>query len=322
VIARRALLAWAFVALMPAARAQGANVRRRIGFLHSSSLGAGAASLSVLRPLWAQLGFVEGETVLLRAPEGHPSRLPGLVDELMRAEVQVIITLGRPATLAAAARMAPVVAIDMETDPIRAGLARSVARPGGTVTGLFLDQPSLAAKWIDLLREAVPHADQVVLLWDPRTGRDQIEVAQAHAARRGLQHVTVDWLAAGGPDAALAPFAGTSSGIIVLNVLGFSARAAEFGGAALRYRLPMLAFARFHRAAPAPGLLMSYGVEQRNYYARSMVFVDRILAGTPPGELPIELPTRYELTLDLRTARVLGVTFPVTLLAQADEVLE
>lgn len=319
-IRRRALLA--APAVVPGlARAQVRSATRRIGYLHSVSTAPGNASLQVLRPQWARLGYVEGETVLLRAPEGDRSRLPALVADLVAQQVRVIIVVGAPALRAAVAHAGnvPIVAIDLETNPVTAGFARSYARPGGMVTGLFLDQPSLAAKWIELLHETVPGTEHACLIWDEGTGRDLLDAAQSQASGRGLRTTVIPVHPVQAVEAALLPFEGTRTSLLALPTPGFTAIAGLLGATARRRQLPMLSFVR---SPPGSGILMGYGPDQFAHFARAMAFVERILAGQAPGDLPIELPTRFLLTLDLGAARALGITFPTVLLAQADEVHE
>ena len=176
---RRDILAATFVAsAVPGlARAQPSAAPGRIGYLHSWSLGrldddnALVNSLAFLRKAWRERGFVEGKNVLLRAADGDPSRLPKLARELIDLGVGVLIAVGAPAVQAAsqATKTVPIVAIDLVTDPVRAGYAASLSRPGGNITGLFMDQPSMGGKWIELLREAIPGIQRVRLIWNPTT---------------------------------------------------------------------------------------------------------------------------------------------------------
>ena len=169
------------VALPASAKAQSTRLPRKIGYLHPRTIAAGHPTLQLLRSQWQALGYVEGETVLLRSANDDDSRLPVLVRELIDSGAGVLIVVGAVAVRAASltTRTVPIVAIDLETDPVRAGYAASFARPRGNVTGLFLDQPALAGKWIDLLREAAPDVRRIVLLWDRGTGIDQLEIARA-----------------------------------------------------------------------------------------------------------------------------------------------
>jgi putative ABC transport system substrate-binding protein len=318
-IARRPLLA--ALAAPGLARAQG-TARRRIGFVHPITLEPNRISaVNTLRPIWRRLGYVEGETVLLRTAAGDPARLPGIMAELIAREVSVIIAVGAETVRAAAAasRSMPVVAIDLETDPVATGLARSLARPGGNVTGMFLDQPAIAGKWIELLGEVAPGLRRVVLVRDPSTGTAQYDAARSKAMDRGYAVETLDWRATPDFDAAIAGLADGSTGLVALTAPGFNTVVARIGPPLLRHRLIMLASLRQYIGS---GILLSYGPEPTQFWGRAMVPVERILAGQSPAELPIEQPTRFELVLDLRAARTIGANLPFTLLAQADEVIE
>lgn len=173
---RRQLISGA-VTLLSAAelRSQVARPPGKIGYVHPRTIAHDHTTLTGLMAVLKPLGYVEGETVLLRSAEGDPTRLPNLVAELIAQKVGVLIVVGADALRVAshATKTVPIVAIDLETDPVQAGFAATLGRPGGNVTGLFLDQPSLAGKWIDLLREAAPAMQRVALLWDPSTGRGQ-----------------------------------------------------------------------------------------------------------------------------------------------------
>lgn len=173
-------------AWLHAARAALPGPPGRIGYLHPRTIAPDHPTLQLLRREWQRLGYVEGETILLRSAESDPRRLPQLVTELIAQHCGVLIVVGAAAVRAASktTRTTPIVAIDLETDPVRSGLAQSFARPGGNVTGLFLDQPSLAGKWIELLREVSPGIERIGLVWDPGTSRDQLEIAQSVAAAR------------------------------------------------------------------------------------------------------------------------------------------
>src|SRR5262245_3086002 len=175
------------------ARAQSTTPQQKIGYLHPVDINT-TTTVQIMRPVWVKLGYIEGETVLLRWAEGDPRRLPGQVAELMRLGVGVLIVVG-PTALRAAGEVSktlPIVAIDLETDPVRAGFAASFGRPGGNVTGLFLDQPSLAGKWIELLKEAAPRIERLALVWEPTTGPNQLDPARAAAQTMGLELIVLE----------------------------------------------------------------------------------------------------------------------------------
>ena len=190
-------------------------------------------TLSVLKSIWEQLGYVEDETVILRSAEGELSRVPGLIAELINRGSGVLVVVGAQAVRAASrtTTTVPIVAIDLETDPIRAGLISSFAHPGGNITGLFLDLPSLAGKWIELLQELLPSVQRIVIGWDGTTGDDQLEVAKAVAVARGLEVVVLETSTFGGFDEAFQRLGDDKrSGIIHLTSPGFSTIAPPLRG--------------------------------------------------------------------------------------------
>jgi putative tryptophan/tyrosine transport system substrate-binding protein len=294
----------------------------KIGYLHPRTISPDHATLVILRAAWQKQGYVEGETVLLRSADDDASRLPALANELIAQGVGVLIVVGAAAVRAAsqATKTVPIVAIDLETDPVRAGYAASYARPGGNVTGLFLDQPSLAGKWIDLLREAAPDIERLVLLWDRSTGVDQLEIAKAVARAKGFEAVVLELGAMRNFDNALRGFAGQPrTGVVPMSSAGFIVVAANFAAAAQKYRLPTVGFLKTYAHY---GVLMSYGPIQEAYFPRAVTYADKILKGAKPGDLSIEGPDRYELVLNLRTAKAIGLKIPQALLLRADEVIQ
>lgn len=322
---RRELLSGALgLAGVPATmvRAQAPRPPGKIGYLHPRTIAADHSTMTILRPTWQRLGYVEGETALLRSADDDARRLPGLVNELVSQGVGALIVVGPAATKAAsqATKTVPIIAIDLETDPVRAGYAASFARPSGNLTGLFLDQPAIAGKWIDLLREAAPDIERLGLLWDRSTGVDQLDIAKAVARSKGFEAVVLELGSSRSFDQALRGLAGKPrSGIVQLGFPGFAVVAAEFASAAQKYRLPSIALLKVHARA---GVLMSYGPVQEAYYPRAVLLADKILKGAKPGELPIEGPDRFELVINRKTAKAMGLTIPQALLLRADEVIE
>src|SRR5262249_26190368 len=158
------------------AHAQTQGAIGKIGYVHPVTIDqVRSVNLSTMIPIWRRLGYVEGETLHLRSAEGNPRRLPELVADLIQLGVGVLIAV-RPETVRAASHTTPstpIVAIDLETDPVRSGLVASFGRPGGNVTGLFMEQPSLVGKWLQHLGEAVPQIERVAIVWDPNIGPDQ-----------------------------------------------------------------------------------------------------------------------------------------------------
>jgi putative ABC transport system substrate-binding protein len=188
------------------------------------------------------------------------------------------------------------------------------------VTGLFLDQPSLAGKWIDLLREAAPDVERLALLWDRSTGVDQLEVAKSVARAKGFEAVVLELGTTRNFDDALRGLAGKPrTGIVPMTSPGFIVVAASFAAAAQKYRLPTVGFLKTYVRY---GVLMSYGPVQEAYFPRAVSYADKILKGAKPGDLPIEGPDRFELVINLKTAKAIGLKLPAPLLLRADEVIQ
>ena len=168
--------------------------KRKIGYVHPITTSPTHVTFSMLRKEWQRLGYVEGETFLARSGEGDLERLPALVRDLIEKDVGVLVVVGADAVRVAAAttKTIPIVAIDMETDPVQTGLVASFARPGGNVTGLFLDLPSLATKWIELMREAIPGLQRIAFAWQPSTGRTQLDVALDAARALGVEAIVLE----------------------------------------------------------------------------------------------------------------------------------
>jgi putative ABC transport system substrate-binding protein len=315
--------ALATVALAPRfARGESPAAAGKIGYIHPRTVAPDHPTLTILRPVWRNLGYTIGETVLLRSADDDPKRYPALAAELIGLGARVLIVIG-PQAVRAARKVStvPIVAIDLETDPVRAGFAASYGRPGGTVTGLFLDQPSIAGKWIELLREAVPDLRRVALSYDPTTTPHQLEAATAAARAQGLDAAVLEMTpAAAHYEKSFRRFSsGPKTGVVQLGSPGFAVAAKSFAAAARQFKLPTIAFLKNYAKA---GVLMTYGPVQEIYFRRAVVLADKILRGTPAGELPIEGPDRFELTVNLQTAQAIGIRMPSTLVVLADEVIE
>lgn len=305
-----------------AGHAQQARLSRRIAILNpeSASLAPLPAFLEELR----SLGWRDGENVLIdvRSADGRYERIPQLVDELVRGRPEVMYTLGPDATLAAAAatKTVSIVAIDLEFDPVATGLVDNLARPGRNLTGLFLDLPELAGKWLELLREIVPQLAIIGVLGTERINQAQFAAVQAAAATSNhkLHQMNLDEARAL-DDVLEAAVKQQVQGVVVLPsplVLENSARIASL---ALQKKLPTVFL--FAQAAEAGGLI-AYGPSVNDMSRRAARLVIRVLNGARPSELPIERPTQFELVLNMNTARVLGLNVPVHLQQLAKMVIE
>jgi putative ABC transport system substrate-binding protein len=285
---------------------------------------AGNISLPILIQGLRDLGYVDGKNIVIavRSAGGKPDAFPALAAELVQLKVDVLYATGPTAIRAArgATTVAPIVALDLESDPVAAGWANSLSRPGGNLTGLFLDLAGLAGKWLQLLREAAPGIRRVGLLWDSTTGPAQLNAVKAAAQGFAIDVQVIEVRSADGLDAALS--AGVSAGlkaIVQLSSPLMSNRAKQIADFVVKNRLP--AISPFRRFAEAGGL-MSYGPDFDDFRRRSASYVDKILKGAKPGDLPIEQPTKFELVINLRTAKALGLTIPQALLVRADEVIQ
>src|SRR5215468_7091431 len=238
---------------------------------------------------------MSGQTIAfeVRFGGGKPETLPNLVRELLNRNVAALVAIGPAALRAArdATDTVPIVAIDLETDPVAAGYARSLARPGGNVTGLFLDQPGLTGKWLEFIRAAVPGVRRVALLHDPTTGPWQLAAAQAAAKQLSMDllirdvHYATDF-----HELVRAAMQARSQALLQLGSPVIDQNPRRISELTLKYKLP--AISPFHNFS-ASGGLMSYGLDQATYFQEACVYVDKILKGAKPADLPIEQPTRF-----------------------------
>ena len=294
----------------------------KIGYLHQVTADPSHITFSILKQAWDRLGYQEGQTVLARGGQGNVQQLPGLIAELVAQGVGVLIVVGADAVQAASrtTKSVPIVAVDMETDPVETGLVSSYARPGGNLTGLFVDLPSLATKWVELMREAAP-IERIAFLWQPSTGRGQLDAAFRAAQDMNLEAIVLEV----GPleDDLSAKFSrltgSKGTGVVQLTMPGASIRAAKYAVSAAKYGLPTITFSG---ASAKAGMLMSYGPSQQAYFPRAVEIADKILGGDKVGEVPIERPSKFELIINLKTARALGLDIKSLLLARADEVID
>jgi putative ABC transport system substrate-binding protein len=280
-----------------------------------------AAFLEALR----ELGYVEGKTVSIeyRSAAWNAELLPDLAEELVRLNVDVIVTGGGGATPEAArqaTKTTPIV-VGASADPVGLGLVASLARPGGNITGTSLMAPELGSKRLELLKETVPKISRVAVLWHPR-GAGRLEWQQTEAAARRLGVTLQSYEVRNADDVARALEAMTKKRpdavIMFFDPLtsGYRVIISDF---ALKHRLPTIFGAREFAAA---GGLMSYGPNIPELFRRAAVYVDKILKGAKPRDLPIEQPTKFELIVNLKTAKALGLTIPPSVLIRADEVVQ
>jgi putative tryptophan/tyrosine transport system substrate-binding protein len=304
-------------------RGQQSHAIPRVAYLHPGSA-EGSAVYKALIPGLADLGYVDGRniTLELRSGNGKPEAIPALVAELVRLNPAVLLVVGPAAVKAAiaATRSTPIVAIDLESDPVKNGWMKSLSRPGGNVTGFFLDLTGMSAKWLQLLHEAVPDARRISLLWDATSGGAQLAATKAAASAFSVEVQTIPIMNWGDFDSAVAgALQARTQAFVVLSsptAFQYSARFAEFTN---RNRIP--AISPFRPYATSGGL-MSYGPDLDLFFRRTAFTIDRVLKGAKAGELAAEQPNKYELVINMKTATLLGLTIPQSQLLRADEVIQ
>jgi putative ABC transport system substrate-binding protein len=267
-------------------------------------------------------GYLEGRNLTFDIRFGDGRALAPLAAELTRIHPDLLLAVARPGVLAihAARSTIPVVAIDLESDPVASGFVTTLARPGGNITGVFMDFPELAGKWLEILKTIVPTLTRVAVLWDPGTGEAQLSAAQRAAQLLKLSVFRVDAASTADIERAVqAAVHERANGMIVLTSPIFNTGRRILAAVTRRHRLPAL--------LPFPGYtsdggLVSYGPEVRSMYAQVASLAAKVLDGRPAAAIPIERPTTFTLSCNLTTARALGVTIPPPLLARADQIVE
>jgi putative ABC transport system substrate-binding protein len=295
----------------------------RIGWIAVRPASAAFAIESFQRE-FSKLGYIDGKNIVFeyRYAEGKLDRLPALADELVRLKVNVIIAPNTPAAVAAknATKIIPIVFIDV-TDPIATGLVDSLPRPGGNVTGFTTIGAVLAGKRLELLKETIPKLFRVAVLWNPKdpSSVQGWKESQLPARELGLQLHSMEVSSADKYEAAFKEATKAGSGALVWmdSPLG-SVNQRLIVDLAEKYQLPAI-YAR--RAVVENGGLMSYGINREEAFRRTAVFVDKILKGTTPADIPVEQPMKFELVVNLKTAKQIGLTIPPNVLARADRVI-
>jgi putative ABC transport system substrate-binding protein len=303
--------------------AQPASKANRLGYLSLSS-GPGYGTEAFLRGL-RELGYVEGRNIIIeyRWAAGKKERLPELAAELVRLKVEVIVTAVTPAAEAAkrATSTIPIV-MPVVGDPVGSGLVASLARPGGNVTGLTLMSTELAGKRLQLVRELLPKATRVAVLAYRGTSATRlfVEEMRGRAQQMGLQLVVQEVNEAGDLPGAFAAMQRERAQALVVQVSPLTGDNAErIVGLAAQHRLPAMYEVRSFVEA---GGLVSYGPSLPEMFHRAAFYVDKILKGAKPADLPVEQPTKFELIINLKTAKALGLSIPESLRFRADEVIQ
>jgi len=321
---RLALILAVSLTLAPlAVEAQQSGKVYRIGYLGTTAAPPHIweAFLGGLR----EFGWVEGQTIVIerRNAEERYERLPELAADLVRLRVDIIVAAGPVAPLAAkrATNTIPIVMTN-HADPVGSGLVASLGRPGANVTGLSFIHPAVVGKQVELLKEVVPKVNRVAVLTNPGNPIRALMLSEAEAAMRSLP-VKLQVLDARGPGEFEAAFSAmrkdrTDALLILVDPMFFGQRK-RLADLTASSRLPAISGLREFADA---GILMTYGASLSDLFRRAATYVDRILKGTKPGDLPVEQPTKFELVINLKTAKALGLRIPQSVLGRADQVIE
>jgi putative ABC transport system substrate-binding protein len=319
-------LAGGFFAASIAVEAQQREKVTRVGLLLGGSPTAPALErVEAFKHGLHELGYLVGKNLAIeyRWAEGKPERFPAFAAELVRLGVDVIVAATTPAAQAAknATATLPIVMVVI-ADPVGSGLVRSLPQPGGNITGLSFLAADLGPKQLQLLKEVVPEVSRVAVLWLPTNPGHTFILKGLEAAASTLR-VTLQRVAVRGPDDFEGAFATMSKervgGVIVLPEPLFAREGEHLADLAARNRLPAVYGVVDHTAA---GGLMAYAVDDRDNWYRAAIYVDKILRGAKPADLPVEQPTKFQLVINLKTAKALGITIPQSLLLRADEVIQ
>jgi len=318
---RDAVLALAALGALPhavLAQAQRATKPYRVGVLATEAQ-------TTLQQSLRELGYVEGRDVVfeIRNTEGRAERLNDFALDLVRLKVDVIVAWNPASVLSAKRATATIPIVMMNTpDPVQLGVVASLARPGGNVTGTTTLSVDLSIKQLELLKEAVPRVSRVALLWSPDSPWHPVTVKglQARSESLGLQ---LQVLEVRSPDAFDSAFRAMTTEraqavLVLADPMTFFHRR-RLADLAIKSRLPMMGGLRDYAEV---GSLMSYWANMTDVYRRAAYYVDRILKGTKPADLPVEQPTRFELVINLKTAKAIGITIPQSILLRADEVIQ
>jgi len=310
------------------AEAQQAGKVYRVGFLR---FGTGGPTTSppymALRQGMRELGYVEGQNLVLeyRSAERKPERRPKLAAELVRLNVDVIVTFGARGLIRAAqgaTRTIPIVIVGFRVDPVEAGYVDSLARPGGNITGITNLESELHPKRLELLKEAFPRISRVAILWTPYIQKQGMKAMEAAGQALGIQIQSVLAVPPYEHESAFSAISRESPDGLIVGSSGLTlrprhrARVIEFTA---KKRLPTI-YSRSQFVKE--GGLMYYSADLQHFYRRVASYVDKILKGAKPGDLPIEQPTKFELVINLKTAKQIGVTIPPEMLFRADKVIK
>jgi putative ABC transport system substrate-binding protein len=327
VIERRAFIAGTLGLLAGTAspgEAQQSAKGHRIGLLIGSSEAFVAPHIKIFRQALSALGYIEGGNIAIeyRYADGKYDRLPVLAADLVRLKVDIVVTEGTPPTRAAtqATTTIPIV-MTVTGDPVAAGLITNLARPGGNLTGASFFLPEMAAKRLQILKEVIPTLSRVTVVWNPSNAVHGPVVKEVEAAAKafGINVHQLEIQAPADVDDALLAISKRGESLVVLEDAMINVCSSQIAQVALRHRLATIfGLTTFVEA----GGLMAYGPNRPELWRRAATFVDKILRGWKPGDLPVEQAVRFDLVINVRTAQRLGLTIPPSVLVRADEVIQ
>ncbi len=307
------------------AEAQQTGKVPRIGFLSAGSFSSTRSTVEAFRQGLRELGYIEGKNIVVeyRSGEGKPERLPDLAAELIRLKVDVIVTQSTPAAVAAknATTIIPIVMTSL-SDPVATGLVASLARPGGNITGVTIMNAETAGKRLQLLKETAPKVSRVAVLWNSDNPGAAVVFKQTQAAAQdlGLQLQSQDMQSINDLEGAFkAVTRGAANALVLLASNPIGTRLREIADFAIKNRLPSI-----HDRSDfvEAGGLMSYGTQLPDMSRRAASYVDKILKGSKPADLPVEQPMKFEFVINLKAAKQIGLTIPQSVLYRADKVIK
>jgi putative tryptophan/tyrosine transport system substrate-binding protein len=314
-------------ALCVSAEAQQPKKVSRLGYLSNTDAATDSARAEGIRLALRELGYIEGQNIVIeyRYAEGRPDRAPEHAAELVRLKVDIIVVAAGPRWVRPAmnaTKTIPIIMVGAGLDPVEAGVVESLARPGGNVTGLTNLGGELGGKRLELLKEAVPKLTRVAVLYDPPTPASVLQVKEVlPGAARALGLTIQPWEvrdAAGFEKVFAALNKQRPDGLYVTQGPLMAANRRRLTGLVLKSRLPSMYYIREFVDA---GGLMSYGADRADSYRRVAYYVDRILKGAKPADLPVEQPTKFEFVINLKTAKQIGLTIPPEVLARATRII-
>ena len=318
------VLALGLFAAADGAGAQQVGKVWRVGYLAAGAGSENQTNLNAFRQGLRDLGYVDGQNIAIeyRWGEGKYEQLPKLVHEFVKTNVDVIVTANTPSAQAAKETTTKIPIVMIGVDPVAAGLVTSLARPGGNITGLSNIAPELVGKQLELLKEVVPKISRVAALGNPAnpSTAPQLQEAKAAAQALGLQLHAVEARGPGELDRAFAAMTSArAEAVLVLADTVFISHRERIANFAIKSRLPAASGQPPHARA---GGLLAYGASRVDIYRRAAAYVDKILKGAKPADLPVEQPTKFELVINLKTAKALGLTIPQSLLLRADQLIQ